>query len=126
MNSKGIELFCEECGKKWVQIEDGTLTAVDGETEFRHVPDWFEWEREQVRGQIERGEYYFEDTVDIYSMPRCWKFTHVGEGKLTHSIENGFMVEGEHNGERYCIHRTPMQTNSLHIEYDYCYLKPLD
>ena len=59
-------------------------------------------------------------------MPRCWTFTHVGEGKMTHDIEKGFMVEGVHNGESYCIHRTPLQTNSLHIEYDYCYLKPVD
>ena len=46
MASKGTEIFCEECGKRWNLNEDGTLAALEGETEFSHVPDWFEWERE--------------------------------------------------------------------------------
>lgn len=126
MASKGTEIFCTECGKRWNLNEDGTLSALCGETEFSHIPDWFNWEREQVRGQILRGEYSFEDEVDIYSMPRCWKFEHLGAGKLTHDIEKGFIVEGFYNGEPYHIQRTPIETNSLHIEYDYCYIKPFD
>lgn len=126
MSSKGTEIFCTECGKRWNLNEDGTLSALEGKTEFSHVPDWFNWEREQVRGQILRGEYSFEDEVDIYSMPRCWKFEHLGAGKLTHDVEKGFIVEGFYNGEPYRIQRTPIETNSLHIEYDYCYIKPFD
>ena len=126
MASGGCEIFCTECGKRWRQNEDGTLTALEGETEFTHIPDWFNWEREQVKTQIENGEYSFSDEVEIYSMPRAFNFTYVGFGKLTHDAETGFIVEGIHNGEKYRIHRTPLQTNSLHIEYDYCYLKPLD
>ena len=126
MDSKGCEIFCTECGKRWYHNEDGTLTALDGETEFTHIPDWFNWEREQVREQIEKGEYSFSDDVDIYSLPRCWSFTHLGKGRLTHDTENGFVVEGEYNGEKYRIQRMPLQTNSLHIEYDYCYIKPFD
>ncbi|MEE0840554.1 MAG: hypothetical protein U0L72_08465, partial [Acutalibacteraceae bacterium] len=45
MDSKGTELFCTHCNKKWRLNEDGTLTALNGETEFSHIPDWFEWER---------------------------------------------------------------------------------
>ncbi len=126
MSSKGTEIFCTECGKRWNLNEDGTLSALEGKTEFSHVPDWFNWERKQVREQILRGEYSFEDDVDIYSMPRCWKFEHLGKGKLTHDVEKGFIVEGCYNGETYRIQRTPIQTNSLHIEYDYCYIKPFD
>ena len=90
------------------------------------MPDWFEWEREQVRGQIRRGEYSFADEVDVYSMPRCWKFEHLGKARLTHDPERGFVLEGEYRDAKYRIHRTPLQTNSLHIEYDYCYIKPFD
>ena len=126
MDSKGTEVFCKECGKRWNLNEDGTLSALEGKTEFSHVPDWFEWERQQVKDQIARGEYSFSDEVDVYSMPRCWKFEKLGKAKLTHTIEGGFVLEGEYRGEKYHIHRTPLQTNSLHIEYDYCYLKPLD
>ena len=126
MSSSGTELFCTECGKRWNLEEDGTLRALDGETEFERVPDWFLWEREQVREEIERGEYHFEDEVEVYSLPRCWRFEKLGMAKLTHDTENGFTIEGSYNGAPYRVHRAPLQTNSLHIEYDYCYLRPED
>ncbi len=126
MASQGSELYCTECGKRWRLGEDSVLTAVEGETEFSYIPDWFKWEREQVRGQIERGEYAFSDKVDVYSLPRCWRFEHLGTARLTHDPENGFVLTGMYNGEEYRIQRAPLQTNSLHIEYDYCYIKPYD
>ena len=126
MASEGAEIFCKKCGKRWRLEPDGSLTALNGETEFSHVPDWFRWEREQVKAQIERGEYHFEDDVEVYSMPRCWRFEKLGKARLVHDAEEGFILEGEYNGEVYRVHRTPMQTNSLHIEYDYCYIKPFD
>ena len=126
MSSKGTEIFCTACNKRWNLNEDGTLSAISGKTEFSHVPDWFEWERTQVREQIRRGEYSFSDDVDIYSQPRCWRFEHLGAGKLTHDVKEGFIVEGLYRGEKYRIQRKPIETNSLHIEYDYCYIKPFD
>ena len=126
MSSKGTEIFCTECGKRWNLNEDGTLAALEGETEFSHVPDWFEWEREQVRRQIERGEYSFADDVEVYSLPRCWRFEKLGAARLTHDSEQGFVLEGFYNGSPYRIQRMPIETNSLHIEYDYCYIKPFD
>lgn len=126
MASEGTEIFCAECGKRWNLGEDGTLTALEGETEFSHIPDWFDWERQQVCEQIARGEYAFEDEVDVYSLPRCWRFTHLGKAKITHDPENGFILEGHYNGAPYRVQRTPIENNSLHVEYDYCYIKPYD
>ncbi len=126
MSSEGAEIFCTECGKRWQLLENGSLQATEGETEFARVPDWFRWEREQVKAQIERGEYHFSEDVDVYSLPRCWKFEHLGAAHLTHDAEEGFVLSGEYRGEPYRIQRTPLQTNSLHIEYDYCYIKPHD
>ena len=126
MASKGTEIFCGACGKRWNLNEDGTLSALEGETEFSHVPDWFDWERQQVKEQIARGEYRFEDEVEVYSMPRCWKFEKLGGAKLIHDPEEGFILTGHYRGQDYRIQRKPEQTNSLHIEYDYCYIKPFD
>ena len=126
MASKGTEIYCEHCGKRWNLNEDGTLSALNGETEFTHVPDWFNWEREQVRKQVRSGEYNFCDDVEVYSMPRCWKFEKLGNAKITHDTENGFVLSGNYRGKDYRIQRKPLDNNSLHIEYDYCYLKPLD
>ena len=125
MTSKGTILSCTHCGKEWELSTLGELSALDGETEFSHIPDWFEWERANVRAEIERGEYYFEDEVDIYSLPSCMKFQHVGKAKLTHSAD-GFTVEGEYNGKKYRIRRGVFGMYGVHVEYDYCYVRPDD
>lgn len=126
MTSEGTTLACTECGKRWTLNEEGTLSAENGNTEFAHIPDWFEWERAQVRRQIEGGTYSFCDEVDVYSMPRCWKFEPLGTATLTHDVDNGFVLKGHYNGQDYEIHRMPLQTNSLHVEYDFPHVKPFD
>ena len=119
MVSKGTEIFCTECGKRWTLNEDGSISANEGITEFFSVPKWFEWERDQVALQIENGDYSFSDEVDVFSMPRCWRFEKLGKARLTHDPENGFILEGHYNGEDYRIQRQPLQINSLHVEYDW-------
>jgi len=126
MTSSGSILRCETCGKEWEMDTLGQLRALEGETEFSHIPDWFEWEREQVRKQLEAGTYHFEDEVEVYSLPHAWRFQKLGKAKLTHSMADGFIVEGEYNGSPYRIHRPPLGMYGVHIEYDYCYLRPED
>ncbi len=126
MGSEGAEVFCRACGKRWLLKETGELEALSGDTEFSHVPDWFAWERTQVEAQIAAGTYSFEDEVEVYSLPRCWKFEKLGKATLRHTMDEGFVLEGHYRGQDYRIHRNPLQTNSLHVEYDYCYVKPYD
>ncbi len=126
MNSKGSEIFCEACNKHWHLNEDGTLTALSGDTEFSHIPDWYEWQRSEVAKQVRDGSYSFSDEVEVYSLPRCMKFENLGKAKLTHTIKDGFVLEGNYNGEDYRIERAPLGMYGVHIEYDYCYIKPFD
>ncbi|MBQ8689756.1 MAG: 1-acyl-sn-glycerol-3-phosphate acyltransferase [Clostridia bacterium] len=126
MGSEGADIFCTECGKRWNMKEDGSLQAYEGATEFSHIPDWFNWEREQVEAEIERGEYSYSDEVDVFSQPRCNGFVKLGKGKIRHNAEEGFVLEGEHNGEAYRIQRAPLQINSLHVEYDYFRIRRAD
>jgi hypothetical protein len=126
MNSKGTTLYCEECGKKWNLNEDGTLSALEGVTEFSHVPDWYLWEKEEVRKEVLNGTYSFNDDCEVYSMPRTTSIPYLGKAKVSHSIDNGFILEGHYNNADYRIIRTPLQANSLHIEYDYVHIKPYD
>ena len=126
MDSKGAEIFCKSCGKRWVWQETGALQALTGETEFDHIPDWFEWERQQVAAEIARGEYRFEDEVEVYSLPRVWRYIPLGKAKLTHDPETGFTLEGRYRGQPYRINRQCAQTNSLHVEYDFGPLKKAD
>lgn len=61
--------------------------------------------------------------MEVFSLPRVWRYIPLGAAKLTHDPENGFRLEGYYRGQRYVIHRQPQQTNSLHVEYDF---GPLD
>lgn len=124
MTSSGATLRCNHCGKEWTLLENGEMSANDGNTEFPHIPDWFEWERANVRKEAEDGTYYFEDTVDVYSMPNTNHFIPLGEATLKHSYKDGFTIEGHYNGEDYKISRPVIGMNGVHIEYDYCYIRP--
>ena len=126
MGSKGTLVFCEACGKKWNLNEDGTMSALEGVTEFSHVPDWFLWEKEETFKEIKNGTYHFEDDVEVYSLPRTTSVPYLGKAKITHTIDDGFTLEGYYNNAPYRILRKPLQANSLHIEYDYCHVKPYD
>ena len=119
MGTNGAEIFCNHCGKRWFLQENGQLKATEGETEFPHIPDWFEWERAQVRQQILEGTYCYEDELDVYSFPRCWRFIPLGKAKVRHDFENGFTIDGHYRGADYHIHRPPKGMNSLHVEYDF-------
>ena len=126
MNSKGSTVYCQECGALYNLNENGTLEAINNEAKFSKVLDWYHWERECVKEEILNGTYHFSDEIEIYGFPRCWKFIKLGNAKVRHTIEEGFVVEGEYNGSLYRILRKPIEANSLHIEFDYCYVKPLD
>ena len=123
MATQGSEIYCTECGKRYIWQENGYISAVDGETEFDHIPDWFRWQKEQVREQIKNGTYSFEDEVMVHSMPRCNRFMHLGAASLTHDIENGFILKGFYRGSEYVIQRKPIQSYNLHVEYSYSLIK---
>lgn len=126
MHSEGAELCCDACGKRWLWQEDGYLKALEGETEFDHIPDWFAWQRRQVSEQIDRGEYSFCEEVEVYSLPRILRYIPLGKAKLTHDIQTGWTLEGHYRGADYRINRQCAQTNSLHVEYDFGPLKRQD
>ena len=126
MESSGTEIYCTNCNKRWNLNEDGTLSALDGNTEFSHVPDWFEWQRSNVIKEVEEGTYSYEDEVEVFSLPRTEKVLKLGQAKLRHNPKEGFVLEGFYRGQEYRIIRAPLEANSLHIEYDHVHIKPFD
>lgn len=118
MASKDEKLTCTHCNKTWTMGEYGRLSGEDGETEFAHIPDWYEWERENVRNEIELGEYSFCCDVRVDSLPNAKKFINLGKAKLTHNMQ-GFLLEGEYNGESYSVKKSVPSMYSCHIEYEY-------
>ena len=118
MDSEGTKLWCNCCKKTWEMDEYGQLRALEGETEFAHIPDWSNWERECVRKEIENGTYYFEDDVRVETLPGSKKFYKQGMGKLIQTPEET-RVECNYYGEPYVLKRSAKGLESMHIEYDY-------
>ncbi len=118
MYSEGSTLVCKQCNKSWEMTELGELKAVEGETEFSHIPDWFAWERENVRREIENGTYFFEDEIRLDTLPNARGFVHQPNGILRQDI-NGTYIEGTAYGSPFTLHKKPLEQESVHIEYDY-------
>ena len=118
MNSEGSEVFCEACGKRWQLTEYGQLQAAEGETEFSHPPSWYEWERANVRREIEAGTYYLECEVLVDSLPNSDGFVPMGKGWLRHNMD-GIVLRGEHFGEDFEVVNKVPSLYSIHIEFNY-------
>ena len=118
MNSKGSELICEACGKVWQMTELGELKAKTGETEFSHIPDWYEWERQQVRAEIEAGTYHFSDQAIVRSLPNARGYIELGLAEFVHNMD-GFKVKGACEGKPFMMEKSPQSMYSCHIEYNY-------
>ncbi len=93
MEGKGTVLTCHNCGKRYELTELGELRAMEGETEFSHIPDWYRWERQQVRQEILDDRYKLDTDVNIGVMVDFGHIYMVGEGHLTHD-RNGFHLTG--------------------------------
>ena len=85
MVSKGSELSCKACGSSWQLDEYGRLIDVHGKT--LHIPDWYEWERQQVIQEIEHGKYTLDIKVQVEALPNEKGFVKLGSGRLTHDKE---------------------------------------
>ena len=111
---KGIHLTCNACGKRYELDEYGYMKALSGETEFSHIPDWFAWEREEVKREIERGEYSLGVPVDIYALVNTDRLYKIGDGRLIHTPE-GFELTGC-DGELEYKQKT-LSSYSLNADY---------
>ena len=120
MASEGAHLFCRACGKRWFYNEDGSLTAETGKTEFSHIPDWYEWERANVRKEVEAGTYSSgELPVTVRSLPNAKRFLLLGEGTMRHDMD-GFHVSGvDPDGDPFAMEKSVPSLYSCHVEYEY-------
>lgn len=120
METEGTKLRCKACGKTWVLNELNELTAEDGQTEFSHIPDWYEWERSNVRAEVEAGTYTSgELDVHVDSLPNAKGYVRLGNGKMVHD-EKGFRVWGTDDQGMAFSMKIPAATQySVHIEYEY-------
>ena len=93
MEGKGILLKCRHCGKVWELTTLGTLRSSNGKTEFDHIAAWSDWQREEVKKELESGSYRLDTEVDIGMLVDRKAIYMVGEGRLQHDAE-GFTLTG--------------------------------
>ena len=117
MKGAGITLRCNNCGTSYRLDEYGYLcrentndtiniatdTALQDKDisksdmpegyDFSHIPDWYRWERDEVRREIENGTYKLEVPVKIRMMVNFDAVYEVGDGILTHTV-SGFHLTG--------------------------------
>ena len=111
---KGTMLTCHACGKSYELCTDGSMKALEGETEFSHIPDWYKWERECVKKEIIDGEYKLDLEVDIHVLMDDEYLYSVGEGRLIHNRE-GFHLTGCDGDIDYS--QKPMSSYTLNSDF---------
>jgi len=109
---KGITLTCNHCGKVYTLDEHGYLTAEDAA--FTHIPDWYAWQRLQVRQELENGTYRLERDVEIAMLVDTKALYLVGNGKLVHD-QNGFTLTGCDGKLHY--EQGPLACHTLNSDY---------
>lgn len=118
MQTEGKYIYCMKCGKKWGMTEYGRMKSVDGEDEFPHIPDWYEFQRKEVIKEIDEGAYKLEAPVRIEALPNAKNFINLGNGYLKHGLD-GFHLTLDENHEHKTLHFSPSEMTSVHTEYDY-------
>ncbi len=111
---EGTTLSCAHCGKSYHMDVLGQLKAKEGPTEFSHIPDWYRWERECVKKELEDGAYRLDTPVTIGMLVDHKALYMVGEGRLIHN-EEGFLLTGCEGELHY--EQKPLATHSLNSDY---------
>ena len=114
MFGKGIHITCEGCKKEYTLEENGTLSSSDGKCEFTYVTDWYAWEREEVRKELEEGTYLLDTDVEIKMLVDMKSIYSVGEGRLIHN-RDGFKLTGCENRLNYI--QSGKSSYSLYADY---------
>lgn len=129
MLGKGTRLICGSCGqgyeldeygylrrleKEGADLPEGTNTRKDVSEGFVHVPDWYRWERECVRKELEEGTYSLDIAVDICMLVDTKSIYKVGRGRLRHNAE-GFHLTGCDGKLDYT--QKPSVSYSLYADY---------
>jgi len=111
---KGLTLRCAACGAEWELDELGQLRALEGETVFPHIPDWYAWERACVRKEIEEDRYGLDIPVQIGMLVDFKAIYMIGPGRLRHD-RAGFVLDG---GDGKLHMERPARLNySLYADY---------
>ena len=118
MQGNGTILTCNACNKKWEMLETGELKALNGETEFSHIPDWFSWQKQNVHEEVFSGNYHMEFEAEVFTMPNCTGFIKQPNGKFLQTSTKT-VLDVNLYGEDKLVEYSGTELESVHVEYNY-------
>ncbi|MCQ2554027.1 MAG: 1-acyl-sn-glycerol-3-phosphate acyltransferase [Clostridia bacterium] len=114
MEGKGTRITCHACDAEHELTEKGFLKGVNVSEKFSHIPDWYRWEREEVKKEVEENRYSLSLPVDICLIKNTKSVYKVGSGVLTHNSE-GFRLSGCDGKLEFT--QKPKDSYSLYADY---------
>ena len=122
MKGEGTHLTCLSCHKIWEMTESGELKALSGVTEYSHIPDWYEWERANVRAEVEAGIYTSGVLpAEVESLPNAKGYIQLGKGTLVHDMQGFRVTVTDKDGDTQEMVKDVSSLYSCHIEYNYLF-----
>lgn len=119
MQSEGAKLYCCKCDRSWNMDEYGTL--IDNQSgEEVLISDWYEWQRDNAKREIDSSQYQLNMKVAIEALPNGKNFIECEGGHILHN-ENGFdltYIDYETKEETHLL-LSPAKCPSIHTEYDF-------
>ncbi len=86
MTSEGTKLWCTSCNAPWHMTEYGQLVSETEPKKSIHIPDWYVWEREQLKKELLTGSYRgINIPVTVEALPNEKGFVPLGNGRLIHT-----------------------------------------
>ena len=117
MDSFGTRIKCRNCDSEWELTELGELKGINCETVYPHIPDWFAFQKDAVRREVEAGTYRCDMDVKLCTMP----YKKMYEQGTAHFVQTpeGITLTGTAYGEPFTEVWKGNATNGLHIEYNH-------
>lgn len=100
MITKDDTITCPECNVSYSLTENGYLECLNATGKFNHIPNWYKWQREEVRNEIVNGTYKLDEDVKIYLMKDTFTIYEIGDGHLKHDL-NGFHLVSDDGSINY-------------------------
>ena len=115
MSTYQDRIMCDACDNGWWLSPFGILdTTGSGTPRFPFIPQWYRWQREEVRKAVLSEGYSLSLPVRIGILKNAKGVYLVGEGVLRHDAE-GFHLEGCEG--KLSFHQPPLSSHSAYADF---------
>lgn len=107
MTSTNTSLRCKKCGNKVEMDNYYTLKAKDNSITLKNPKVWFDYQREEVKKEIQNENFFFEEEVKIGFLPKYKYLKHLA----TSIIEGNGTLRVDHQGIHFRGYRNNKEFN---------------